>query len=158
MKAMKYFVVGAMLSISATSVAQEVNFNTALEPIAKAMKENPAAAEKLAKSYIGQFKKDPQALISLGSAYLSARNFDKANEIADMVIMKSKKDLAAQAEAYILKGDIEAVKDQSVLFGDDINRGVAIVYRPLVGTSLVPFTRVLAESGFTIVNDINICA
>lgn len=112
MKTMKYFVVGALLSISATSMAQDVNYHTALEPISKAMKENPAAVEKMAKAYISQFKKDPQALISLGSAYLAVRNFDKADEIADMVIAKSKKDMTAQSEAYILKGDIEAVKDQ----------------------------------------------
>lgn len=61
---MKYFVVGALLSISATSMAQDVNYNTALEPISKAMKENPAVVEKMAKAYISQFKKDPQALIS----------------------------------------------------------------------------------------------
>ena len=113
MKTMKYFVVGAMLSITATSMAQEVDFNTALQPIAQAMKENPTAVEKMAKTYMGQFKKDPNALIALGSAYLTVKNFDKADEIADMVILKYKKDMAAQAEAYILKGDIEAIKDQA---------------------------------------------
>ncbi len=43
----------------------------------------------------------------------------------------------------------EAVKRQSVLFGDEIDRDVAIVYTPLNGTGLVPVTRVLSESGFT---------
>ncbi len=42
-----------------------------------------------------------------------------------------------------------AVKSQSVLFGDKINRDVAIVYSPLNGTGLKPVTRVLEESGFT---------
>lgn len=44
---------------------------------------------------------------------------------------------------------IEEVKNQSVLFGDEINRDVAIVYSPLNGTGLKPVTRVLQESGFT---------
>ena len=44
---------------------------------------------------------------------------------------------------------IEAVKSQSVLFGDEVNRDVAIVYSPLNGTGLKPVTRVLSESGFT---------
>ena len=44
---------------------------------------------------------------------------------------------------------IEEVKGQSVLFGDEINRDVAIVYSPLNGTGLKPVTRVLKESGFT---------
>lgn len=49
----------------------------------------------------------------------------------------------------VLTGFIEAVKGQSVLFGDEVNRDVAIVYSPLNGTGLKPVTRVLRESGFT---------
>jgi phosphoglucomutase len=49
----------------------------------------------------------------------------------------------------VLTSFIEAVKDQSVLFGDEINRDVAIVYSPLNGTGLVPVTRVLEECGFS---------
>ena len=49
----------------------------------------------------------------------------------------------------VLISFIEAVKSQSVLFGDPIDRDVAIVYSPLNGTGLVPVTRVLEESGFT---------
>lgn len=49
----------------------------------------------------------------------------------------------------VLTSFIEAVKGQSVLFGDDINRDVAIVYSPLNGAGLIPVTRVLEESGFT---------
>jgi phosphoglucomutase len=52
-------------------------------------------------------------------------------------------------ENGVLTSFIEAVKSQSVLFGDEINRDVAIVYSPLNGTGLIPVTRVLEESGFT---------
>lgn len=52
-------------------------------------------------------------------------------------------------EDSVLTSFIEAVKGQSVLFGDEINRDVAIVYSPLNGTGLVPVTRALKESGFT---------
>ncbi len=44
---------------------------------------------------------------------------------------------------------IKEVKNQSVLFEDEIDRNVAIVYSPLNGTGLKPVTRVLSESGFT---------
>ena len=44
---------------------------------------------------------------------------------------------------------IEAVKNESVLYGDEVDRNVAIVYSPLNGTGLVPVTRVLQECGFT---------
>lgn len=49
----------------------------------------------------------------------------------------------------VMDSFIEAVKNQSVLFGDEVKRDVAIVYSPLNGTGLKPVTRVLSESGFT---------
>ncbi|MDO4989818.1 MAG: phospho-sugar mutase [Eubacteriales bacterium] len=49
----------------------------------------------------------------------------------------------------VLTAFLEEVKSQSVLFGDAVDRDVAIVYSPLNGTGLKPVTRVLAESGFT---------
>ena len=49
----------------------------------------------------------------------------------------------------VLDDYIAAVKSQSVLFGDAVDRNVAIVYSPLNGTGLKPVTRVLSESGFT---------
>ena len=49
----------------------------------------------------------------------------------------------------VLDSFIAEVKGQSVLFGDEVNRDVAIVYSPLNGTGLEPVTRVLEESGFT---------
>ena len=44
---------------------------------------------------------------------------------------------------------INKVKEQSVLYGDEMDRNVAIVYTPLNGTGLKPVTRALRESGFT---------
>ncbi|MCR5576860.1 MAG: phospho-sugar mutase [Oscillospiraceae bacterium] len=49
----------------------------------------------------------------------------------------------------LLTAYLAEVKAQSVLFGDEADRDVAIVYSPLNGTGLKPVTRVLAESGFT---------
>ena len=49
----------------------------------------------------------------------------------------------------VLTSFIEAVKGQSVLFGDEVDKNVSIVYSPLNGTGLKPVTRVLSESGFT---------
>ena len=43
----------------------------------------------------------------------------------------------------------EEIMNQSVLFGDEIDRNVAIVYSPLNGTGLKPVTRALSEAGFT---------
>ncbi len=41
----------------------------------------------------------------------------------------------------VMDGFIEAVKSQSVLFGDEIDKNVTIVYSPLNGTGLKPVTR-----------------
>lgn len=40
---------------------------------------------------------------------------------------------------------VEQVKNQSVLFGEEVNKDVAIVYSPLNGTGLKPVTRTLKE-------------
>lgn len=52
-------------------------------------------------------------------------------------------------DSTVLDAFIAEVKSQSVLFGDKVNRDVAIVYSPLNGTGLKPVTRALSESGFT---------
>lgn len=44
---------------------------------------------------------------------------------------------------------VEAVKGESVLFGDAVDRNVAIVYTPLNGSGLKPVTRTLEEMGYT---------
>ena len=44
---------------------------------------------------------------------------------------------------------VEKVKSQSVLFDDEVNKDVAIVYSPLNGTGLKPVTRALKEMGYT---------
>ena len=49
----------------------------------------------------------------------------------------------------VLTAFIEEVKNQSVLFGEEVDKNVAIVYSPLNGTGLVPVTRVLAEMGYS---------
>lgn len=43
---------------------------------------------------------------------------------------------------------IEKIKEQSFLFGDEVNRNVAIVYTPLNGAGYIPVTRVLTEMGY----------
>ena len=43
---------------------------------------------------------------------------------------------------------VEAVKKQSVLVGETVNKDVAIVYSPLNGTGLKPVTRTLREMGY----------
>ena len=78
---------------------------------------------------------------------------EKLDIFADIKNSSFEEDLQSGIIDYIdesvLTSFIEEVKKQSVLFGDEINRDVAIVYSPLNGTGLKPVTRVLEESGFT---------
>ncbi len=49
----------------------------------------------------------------------------------------------------VLTAFIEKVKSQSVLFGEEVNKDVSIVYSPLNGTGYIPVTRTLEEMGYT---------
>lgn len=48
----------------------------------------------------------------------------------------------------VLDHFISEVKNQSVLFGDEVDKNVSIVYSPLNGAGLEPVMRVLRESGY----------
>lgn len=49
----------------------------------------------------------------------------------------------------VLTAFIEEVKGQSVLFGEEVDKNVAIVYSPLNGTGYIPVIRTLSEMGYT---------
>ena len=72
---------------------------------------------------------------------------------ADVKNMDFDQAVAAGKVQYIpdevLTAFIEEVKGQSVLYGEKVNKNVAIVYSPLNGTGLVPITRALKEMGYT---------
>jgi phosphoglucomutase len=49
----------------------------------------------------------------------------------------------------VLTAFINCVKNESVLFGEEVDKNVAIVYSPLNGTGYIPVTRTLKEMGYT---------
>lgn len=49
----------------------------------------------------------------------------------------------------VYRAFLEEVKAQSVLFGDDVNRNLSIVYTPLHGAGLKPVTQALKELGYS---------
>lgn len=49
----------------------------------------------------------------------------------------------------VLTAFIEKVKCESVLFGEEVDKNVAIVYSPLNSTGYIPLTRTLSEMGYT---------
>lgn len=70
-------------------------------------------------------------------------NVDIFNDVKHGAVAKIK-----EISADVLTAFIEEVKGQSVLFGEDVDKDVAIVYSPLNGAGLVPVTRVLKEMGY----------
>ena len=98
--------VGSQLTIS----AQTTVYGSQLGPITTALKadpNNPNAAKDQVKAYVKAFKKNPEALVALGNAYFTAKQYDKAIFYADMALKKNKN----FGDAYVLKGDVEALKD-----------------------------------------------
>lgn len=57
--------------------------------------------------------------------------------------------LIEMIDESVMDAYIKEVKNQSVLYGEEVDRDVAIVYSPLNGTGLEPVTRVLKENGYT---------
>ncbi|RRD02087.1 tetratricopeptide repeat protein [Prevotella sp. OH937_COT-195] len=112
MKAMKYLVSGALvLSMSVAANAQVADYKTMLEPILKELKASPNdknVAKDLLKTYNKTFKKDPEALTALGNVYLAVKNYEMADHYANLAIARNKN----YGNAYILKGDIQAMQDE----------------------------------------------
>lgn len=52
-------------------------------------------------------------------------------------------------EDTVLDAFLSEMKNQSVLYGEEVNKNVAIVYSPLNGSGLKPVLRALKESGYT---------
>ena len=77
---------------------------------------------------------------------------EKLDIFADVKQADFEKSLAEGKISYIpdevLTAFVEEVKNQSVLFGESVNKDVAIVYSPLNGTGLEPVTRTLREMGY----------
>ena len=112
MKAIKYVLAGMLtMGLSATTMAQEVDYSVALKPIQQAFEvapNNPNAAKDLIKQYTKEFKKDESALVALGNAYLSHGDLEQAEALANMITANKKMN---GSDAYILLGDVALYRD-----------------------------------------------
>ena len=110
MKAVKYLIMGAFVFGLSTPVMAQADYSSVIGTVSKALKDDPqatGAAKQLVKDFLKTYKKNPEAMVALGNAYLTSKNYDKAIECADLAIKKNKN----FGDAYILKGDVEALKD-----------------------------------------------
>ena len=109
MKAIKYLVAGVMmLSISTPTMAQtdKAQFD-AITKVIIDKKGDVAALKDDLKAFTKLYKKNPEAMATLGRAFLIVDNYDKANEYADLAIKVGKN----KAAGYLLKGDIARDQD-----------------------------------------------
>ena len=109
MKAIKYLLAGALMTgFTAPSMAQDVKSQVdAITKLIVANKSNPDAYKNQVKDFYKVNKKSSDALVGLGRAFLDIKDTLNATKYADEAIKKDKKNGAG----YILKGDIEAFKD-----------------------------------------------
>ena len=111
MKTIKYLIAGALvMALSVPAMAQDVDYNTALEPIKEALKSNSPEADVLAKKYEKTYKKDGDALVALGNAYFGAKKYAEAKAIGEA--LTNNKKFANNGDAWILLGDVAVAEAQ----------------------------------------------
>jgi len=90
--------------------------------------------------------------ITTEGAALVLAEIEKLDIFEDIKLMDFEaaleKGLVSWIDGEVYTAFIEEIKNQSVLFGDDEDRNVSIVYTPLNGSGLKPVMRALSESGF----------
>ena len=109
MKAIKYLVAGVMmLSVSTPTMAQtdKAQFDAIAKTIVDKNGDVNALKEDI-KAFTKLYKKSPEGMAAIGSAFLEVDNYEKASEYADLAIKVGKN----KAAGYLLKGDIARKKD-----------------------------------------------
>ena len=95
---------------------------------------------------------DDGCQITTAAAREILAEIEKLDIFADVKIADFASAVQAETIRYIPEevytAFVEAVKSQSVLFGETVNKNAAIVYSPLNGAGLKPVLRVLNEMGY----------
>ena len=109
MKTMKYLVAGLLLaglSVPAMAQTSQADIDAITKVIVDA-KGDAIATKDQVKAFKKTYKKDATAIAALGRAFLEAKNYQMAEEIANLAIKANGK----SAEGYILLGDIAPHRD-----------------------------------------------
>ena len=110
MKALKYILAGAMAIGSYTASFAQQDVKAQIDAITKVIADNKKdlkAAEPLVKDYVKANKKNAEALVGLGRAYLAIKDTLNSKKYGEMAVKVNKK----YGDGWILLGDIEALKD-----------------------------------------------
>ena len=138
MKTIKYLVAGlllASLSVPAMAQTSQADIDAITKVIVDA-KGDAVATKDQVKEFKKAHKKDAVALAALGRAFLEAKNYQMAEEIANLAIKAN----AKSAEGYILLGDIASAQDDGGKAAGFYEQGT--YYEPANPTSYVRYATV----------------
>lgn len=107
MKTLKYFVIGALLTIVGTPANAQLDSKAAIDQVVSIIKSGAVDADKQIAKIVKPFKKDPATLTSIGRECLKLQKKEMAEEYANMAIAKNKN----FGDAYILLGDVAINND-----------------------------------------------
>lgn len=123
MKAIKYFFAGALMSVFSVSAMAQATVDDAV----KAIKSGAPNVAQVIKEVQKANKKNPDALVQIGRAYLDVKDTLNTKKFADLADAASKHKSAA---AFILLGDLAVIQDdggkaaeayQQAIYADKMN-------------------------------------
>ncbi len=107
MRTIKYLIIGALLmGFAAPSMAQDAISKAAIDQATQIIKAGGDIKKGL-KTIYKDNKKNPVVLVGIGKAFLNVNDTANAMKYATLAMERNKK----YADAYILAGDIEVLKD-----------------------------------------------
>ena len=107
MKAIKYFVMGAVLAGFSTSAMAQDGTKADVDAVKKIISSKPADLADQLKPFDKKNKKNAENLVAFGRAFYEAKDTANAAKYADMALKANKR----YAPAYILKGDLQALAE-----------------------------------------------
>lgn len=135
---MKYLVAGALIA-TMTMPAMAQTSQSDIDAITKVIvdaKGDAVATKAQVKEFTKLHKKDVNAIVALGRAFLTAKNFEQAELYGNQAIKVN----AKSAEGYILLGDIASAQDDGGKAAGYYEQGT--YYDPQNPTSYVKYARV----------------
>ena len=108
MKAVKYILMGALVFGSVAPVMAQDN-KAITEQVTKMIKANGPDFKNQVKQLYKDHKKDPEALVAIGRAFLNEKDTENATMFADYALKRDGK----FAKAFLLKGDIAVSNDDA---------------------------------------------
>lgn len=107
MKKIKYFIIGALMTIISAPVMAQAQQDEIMSQVSEILKSGAPDAAKQVAAIAKLNKKNADALVSIGKAYLAAKNYAEAQKYGEQAIKADSKN----GKGYILLGNIAVAQD-----------------------------------------------